>query len=221
MDEGLEVDSVLKSFGYKTILTDIYFSCKLGDVIGLFGRNGSGKSTLLKIIFGTLKGDRSCISIDGKIQNHQSLRSGKIAYLPQDNFLLPKLRIPEILDLYIPKEKHKEFLADPYLFKVRNQQSRNLSGGEQRYLEIKLILHSRAPYLLLDEPFNGLSPVASKAIREQIAISAQTHGILLTDHNFREVHKSVNRILLLDQGYLKEIKKPEELIPYGYFRKEE
>jgi len=217
MDRSLEADSILKSYGEKTILTDVYISCRQGDIIGLFGRNGTGKSTLLQIIFGILKGDRSFIRIDGKIQKHAAYRSGKIAYLPQHNFLPPKLKIPDILHFYIPKERHKEFLADPLLFKVRKQHTRDLSHGELRYLEIKLILFSNAPYLLLDEPFNALSPITAQAVREQIAKSALTHGILLTDHNFREVHKIVNRILLLDQGYLKEIKEPRELIPYGYY----
>lgn len=221
MDPCLEVDSVLKSFKENTILTDVYLSLRKGDIVGLFGRNGTGKSTLLKIIFGTLKGDRSFIRIDGKIQKQQAFRSGKIAYLPQHNFLLPKQTLPELLNLYIPKEQHKEFLADPLLFKQRKEQTRNLSGGTLRYLEIKLILYSKAPYLLLDEPFNGLSLLAAKAVREQITQSAQNHGILLTDHNFREVHKIVNRILLLDQGYLKEIKEPRKLIPYGYYQEEE
>ena len=75
MDTQLEVDSVMKMYGETTILADVYLSCVPGDIIGLFGRNGTGKSTLLRIIFGSLKGDRSCIRINGKIQKKAAYRS--------------------------------------------------------------------------------------------------------------------------------------------------
>ncbi|MEY8486438.1 ATP-binding cassette domain-containing protein [Parabacteroides sp. ASD2025] len=214
----LEVDSVVKAFKEKTVLSDVYLCCRPGDIIALFGHNGSGKSTLLNIIFGTLKGDRSFIRINGKVIKGAAYRTGMVAYLPQHDFIPPNLTIAQAVELYIPKEQYKQFLGDRFLFKVRNNKIAHLSGGELRYLEIKLILYSKAAYLLLDEPFNGLSPVAAEEIRMHIAESARTRGIILTDHNFREVHKIVNRILLLDQCYLKEIKEKEELIPYGYYQ---
>ncbi len=217
----LEVDSIVKNFGEKTILSDIYLSCVPGDVIGLFGRNGTGKSTLLKIIFGTLKGDRSFIRINEQVQRRAAFRSGLLAYLPQHNFLLPELTVTKTTELYIPKEQKNEFLGDKNLFKIRKSKVNELSGGEQRYLEIKLILFSKASFILLDEPFNGLSPVTAESVREQINRSAKTKGIILTDHNFREVHKCVNRIMLLDDCYLRELKDPQALIPYGYYEERE
>lgn len=220
MDACLEVDSVLHSFDERMILSDVYLCCRPGDIIGLFGRNGTGKSTLLKIIFGTLKGDRSFVRINGQIQNTPSFLSGKIAYLPQHPFLPGQQKIRQMLDLYLGKERVKEFLADPFLFKSRNLKVGELSGGAQRYLEIKLTLSSPVPYVLLDEPFNGLSPVAAEAVREHIRRNALTKGIILTDHNYREVHKVVNRIMLLDECYLKPIEDPRELIRYGYYREE-
>ncbi|MCD7850791.1 MAG: ATP-binding cassette domain-containing protein [Parabacteroides sp.] len=214
----LEVDSVVKSFKEKTVLSDVYLCCRPGDIIALFGHNGSGKSTLLNIIFGTLKGDRSFIRINGKVIKGAAFRAGLVAYLPQHDFIPSYLTVTQAVELYIPTEQQNQFLGDRFLFKVRHSRIAHLSGGELRYLEIKLILYSKAPYILLDEPFNGLSPVAAEEIRMHIAESARTKGIILTDHNFREVHKIVNRILLLDQCYLKEIKEKEELIPYGYYR---
>lgn len=95
-------------------------------------------------------------------------------------------------------------LANPYI--------------KSRYLEIKLILCYPAMYILLDEPFNGLSPIVCEAIRKQIHTVSQSKGIILTDHNFREVHKIANRICLLDQGYLREIQDKNELRPYGYLK---
>lgn len=216
----LEVDSVLKSFGDKTILADVYLCCRPGDIIGIFGRNGTGKSTLFNIIFGTLKGDRSFVRINGKVMTGAAYKSKQIAYLPQHNFLPEYLTVLQTVELYVPKEERNRFLGDRHLFKVRNSKVSHLSGGEIRYLEIKLILYCKAPYILLDEPFNGLSPIAAEEVRQHIAISSQTKGIILSDHNFREVHKIVNRILLLDDCYLKEVIEKEELIPYGYYRKE-
>jgi ABC-type lipopolysaccharide export system ATPase subunit len=219
MDVCLEVDSVIKSFGERWILTDVYLCCRPGDIIGLFGRNGTGKSTLLKIIFGTMAGERSFVRINGKVQTRQAFRSGEIAYLPQHAFLPPELKIMDLIDLYLPNMDKKFFLADPFLFKSRNMKTGELAGGVRRYLEIKLILNLSATYVLLAEPFNGLSPIAAESVRQQIQVSSRERGIVLTDHNFREVHKVVNRIMLLDDCYLKEVKKPEELIPFGYYVK--
>lgn len=220
MPACLEVDSVMKQYGEHCILADVYLCCRPGDIIALFGRNGTGKSTLLNIIFGTLKGDRSFVRINGKVVQGPAFQSGLIAYLPQHNFLPSYLSIEDVVKLYLPDVDFNEFMGDRYLFKLGKSRIKELSGGEKRYLEIKLTLHHPAPYILLDEPFNGLSPVVSEEIRKYIAESAQTKGIILSDHNFREVHKIVNRLLLLDQCYLKEVKTKEELIPYGYYRKE-
>lgn len=219
METHLEVDSVIKVFGERTILADVYLSCVPGEIIGLFGRNGTGKSTLLKIIFGTLKGDRSFIRINGKVQKGAAFRSGLLAYLPQHDFLLPHLSLAQTVALYLCEADRQLFFADKHLFRLRHSKVRELSTGELRYMEIKLILWRPVPFILLDEPFNGLSPIVAEAVREQIALAARTKGIILTDHNFREVHKCVNRIMLLHDCYLKEIKEPEELIPYGYYEK--
>jgi len=82
---------------------------------------------------------------------------------------------------------------------------------------VKLLLYTPAPYLLLDEPFASLSPVANEAIREHIFIASRRKGIILADHNFREVHKTASRFYLLHDGYLHEVHNKKELIPYGYY----
>lgn len=218
MCECLEVDSVIKSFGENDLLTDVYLRCKPGDRIALFGWNGSGKSTLLKIIFGTMPCERKFIRINGKVQLRQAFTSGLIAYLPQHNFLPPNLHVSEAIDLYILPSERKGFLDDPHVSCIRDSRIKELSGGEERYLEIKLILCCPAPYILLDEPFNGLSPISCESIRDHIQTASQTKGIIMTDHNFREVHKTANRVMLLDCGYLSEVKDKKELIRHGYFQ---
>ena len=118
------------------------------------------------------------------------------------------------------KEYRKDFFADKHLFRIRKSKVSEMSGGEKRYAEIKLILWGKAPFILLDEPFQGLSPIVSESIREHIKIASQSKGIILTDHNFREVHKCVNRIMLLNDCYLKELREPNDLIPFGYYENE-
>ena len=218
MHTGLEIDSVLKSFGERTILADVYLKCCRGDIIALFGRNGTGKSTLLNIIFGTLKADRKFIRIDGKVINGPAFRSGLIAYLPQHPSFPSHLKVSQIAELCIAPEDRKRFLADKMLLRLRTSRICEISTGEQRYLEIKTTLFSPAPYILLDEPFSGVSPVVAEQLRILMTESAKNHGIILTDHNFREVHKIANRLTLLNECYLKEIKPVEELIPYGYYQ---
>ena len=220
MSECLEVDSVIKSFGEHDILTDIYLCCRPKDIIGIFGINGSGKSTLLKIIFGTMKANRSFVRINGVVQNCPAYLSGMIAYLPQDSFLPQHITMYKLVQVFLGYDKVavNHFLGDRFLFKLRNEKIRDLSGGEQRYLEIKLIINSRSPYILLDEPFNGLSPISAGAIRQYIVEASQKKGIVLVDHNYREVEKVVNRIFLLDRCYLREFSYIEELAKYGYFQ---
>lgn len=201
------------------ILADIFLICTQGDIIGIFGLNGSGKSTLLKIIFGSIKGDQCFVRINDQVQKRAAYRSQLIAYLPQDGFLVPELFLRECLELFIPKERRQLFFADKHLIKIRNSRVRDLSGGELRYFETKLLLWSSRPFVLLDEPFAGLSPIASESIRKEIKKASETKGIILTDHNFREVHQCVNRILLLDECVLKEVKDPTELRFYGYYEK--
>ena len=129
MHTGLEIDSVLKSFGERTILADVYLKCCQGDIIALFGRNGTGKSTLLNIIFGTLKADRSFIRIDGKVMNGPAFRSRLLAYLPQHPSLPSHLKVSQIADLCIAPEDRKRFLADKILFRIRTSRIFEISTG--------------------------------------------------------------------------------------------
>lgn len=109
MRNCLEVDSIMKSFGEKTVLTDIYLRCEPGEIIALFGWNGCGKSTLLHIIFGTLPCERKFIRINGKVQNKPAYRSGLIAYLPQHDFLPGNLSVKKVAHLYLSQEDEHLF----------------------------------------------------------------------------------------------------------------
>jgi ABC-type multidrug transport system ATPase subunit len=212
----LEVDSIRKDFGTNQVLTDISLRCQPGDIIGLLGRNGSGKSTLLKIIFGTLYTDNKFIRINGSILNQPFKTKNIIAYLNQDNFLPKNITVQQVVEIYSGDLDQNEFFDDEVLLKVLRTKIRNLSGGESRYLEVKLLLNLNTLFVLLDEPFNGISPLQVELIKKMIIEKSTKKGILLTDHDYRNVLDVANKYFLLFDGGLKSIKTKEDLIKWGY-----
>ena len=216
MSDLIEVDSIRKEYGTNQVLTDISLSCRSGDIIGLLGRNGSGKSTLLKIIFGTLYTDYKFIRINDAILNQPFKKKNTIAYLSQDNFLPKNLTVRQVVEIYSNDLNQKEFLEDDVLLKVLTTKIRNLSGGESRYLEVKLLLNLDTLFVLLDEPFNGISPLHIDIVKKIITDSSLKKGIILTDHDYRNVLDVANKYYLLFDGGLKPVKTKQDLIDWGY-----
>jgi lipopolysaccharide export system ATP-binding protein len=211
----LEIDSVTRSFGDKQVLTDIYLRCETGDIIGLLGRNGSGKSTLLKILFGSGKSHHKFIRIDDVIYDKPYQSPGIISYLPQESFLLSHLTVAQTVKLYLPQQTEL-FLEDGLLSKLSGNKINSLSGGELRYLEIKLLLHLPSKFLLMDEPFNGVAPVMVETLKAMIIEHSKTKGIILTDHDYVNVLDVATKYCLLHDGNIKEIKNREGLIQWQY-----
>ena len=216
MSDLLEVDSIRKEFGTKQVLTDIALKCQPGDIIGLLGRNGSGKSTLLRIIFGTLYTDHKFIRINDNILNQPFKTRNTIVYLNQDNFLPQNITVRKVVEVYSNDLDLKEFLDDEVLSKVSGTKIRNLSGGESRYLEVKLLLSLDTLFVLLDEPFNGISPVHVELIKKMIINNSLKKGIILTDHDYRNVLDVANKYYLLFDGGLKPVKSKQDLVDWGY-----
>jgi ABC-type lipopolysaccharide export system ATPase subunit len=216
MKNRFEADSIRKAFGDKQVLTDVYLSCQTEDIIGLLGRNGSGKSTLLKILFGTLYTDYKHILINGEYLDQPFKEKGLISFLHQDNFLPRSMTVKKVLKLFDHKLDDSEFVNDPVLSKVLNTRIGYLSGGESRYLEIKLILNLDSKFVLLDEPFNGISPVHIDIVKDMIKTQAGKKGIVLTDHDYRNVLDVANKYMILFDGGTKILKSKEEFIYWGY-----
>lgn len=214
MQDLLEVDSVIKSYDLRQILTDVYIKCVSGDIIGLLGRNGIGKSTMLKIIFGTLVADNKFIRINQQVIDKPYLEKDLINYLPQDGFLPANLTVKQVVGLYF--DDSTLILDDDILKKVVKTKISNLSGGEGRYLEIKMLLFSKSKFVLLDEPFNGVSPILIDSIKGLIKEQSISKGIILTDHDYRNVLDVANKYYLMFDGGLKEITNKSELIDWGY-----
>lgn len=214
----LEVDSVQKQYNGKIIISDVYLKCETNEVVGILGRNGSGKSTLLKIIFGIEAADFKFIRVDGIVKANTSALINQISYLPQDNFIPNSLSIKKAIALSIAKDKIAHFSADDMIQSMLTKKIKHLSGGELRYLEIKLILYNDSKFVLLDEPYNGLSPIMIDKINNLIIEKASVKGIVITDHNYENVIKVSTKLALMKEGKMFHLKNKEELVERGYLR---
>ena len=212
----LHVDSVIKSFDTKQVLTDVFISCQKGEIIGLIGRNGSGKSTLLKIIFGSIPSDRKFVKIGDKISNGLFDNRKLIKYLPQDNFLPNHVSVKTIIDLFCDIDKAVLIKAHGLIVPMLNKKSKQLSAGEKRLLEILLIIYSDSTYTLIDEPFNGVAPIYKEEIKDLIKQQSVDKGFIITDHDYRNILDIATRILIIYDGGIKEIKGKDELKYWGY-----
>jgi len=201
----LHIDSVTKSYNKKIILSDVYISCKTGEVKDLIGRNGSGKSTLLKIVFGAEKAESKFVRIGNKIIKNIADGRHLINYLPQDNFLPNNIKIKTLINLFLDKINRKTVFENEYVKPLLNKQNQDLSGGEKRIVEILLIIHSNAKFVLLDEPFNGLSPIAREYIGNYIKTTKPSKGYIITDHDYENVISVADSLVFLQNGFLKEI----------------
>jgi ABC-type multidrug transport system ATPase subunit len=212
----LEVDGIQKKFNQKTLLSDVYLKCETGEIIGLLGRNGSGKSTLLKIIFGIESAPDKCIRIDSLTKNNLSISSNEISYLHQDQFIPNYLKVSKAIKLSIAKQNRTFFCEDEFVQVLLNKRIKHLSSGELRYLEIKIILFNSSKFVLLDEPYNGLSPKMADIVGEMIKVNSYKKGIIITDHNYENVIRISTRLLLIKDGKVHKINDKAELVKKGY-----
>jgi ABC-type multidrug transport system ATPase subunit len=212
----LEIDSVQKNVGLQSIISDVYLKCETGDIIGILGRNGCGKSTLLKIIFGIVPADFKFVRIDGVVQLKPEALFQEISYLHQDSCIPRSLSVKKAIQLSIPKEQLHDFYADEMIQDIANTKIGHLSGGELRYLEIKLVLRNPSKFILLDEPYNGLSPLMAEKINQLILDNASQKGIIITDHNYQNVISVATQLTLMKQGKLHYLKDKMELVEKGY-----
>jgi ABC-type multidrug transport system ATPase subunit len=213
---NLHVDSVIKNFGTKQILTDIFISCTKGEVIGLFGRNGTGKSSLLKIIFGSLPAESKFVKVNGKLINGVFCNRKLTNYLPQDSFLPNHLKIEKIIRLFCDKSEINKVKSHKWIKDILHKRTNEISGGEKRLLEILIILHSGVPYVLIDEPFNGVAPIFKEEIKDLIKEHSSNKGFIITDHDYRNILDIATKIVLIHDGATKQIKNKKELIDWGY-----
>jgi len=212
----LHIDSIRKNYNDKKILSDIYLTCKKGEIVGLIGRNGSGKSTLLKIIFGIENCENKFVQIGDKVINNIASGRTLINYLPQENFLPNGIKIKSLINLFLPKNNRHELITNNYIKPLLHKKNQELSGGEKRIVEILLIIHSNAEYILLDEPFNGVSPIIRTYIINYIKKMKSSKGYIITDHDYENVINLADKIMFLKDGSLKEVINKKQLVDLGY-----
>ncbi|QLC67139.1 ATP-binding cassette domain-containing protein [Flavobacterium sp. LPB0248] len=212
----LEISGIQKSFNNKLLLSDIYLKLETGQIMGLFGRNGSGKSTLFKIIFGITSASGKSVFIDGISKNNVFSLLSEISYLHQGQFIPNHFSVLRAILLSVDKQKASLVCEDDFLKSILNQKIRNLSFGELRYLQVKLILFNDSKFVLLDEPFSGLSPKMIEMISQLIKENSLEKGIIITDHNYRKVIEISTDLSLLKNGKLHKINVKTELVNEGY-----
>ena len=215
----LEVDGIQKRFDERVILSDIYLKCETSEIIGLLGRNGSGKSTLLKIIVGLASAPNKCIRINGVSKNKATDLFNEISYLHQDQFIPNHLSVKKAISLSIDTKEIESFCNDGFIKSMISKKINHLSSGELRYLEIKIVLYNSSKFVLLDEPYNGLSPVMVDVVNELIKANSEKKGIIITDHNYQNVIKISTRLVLIKEGKMHTINAKEDLIEKGYLSK--
>jgi ABC-type multidrug transport system ATPase subunit len=212
----LEVDSILKAYNNTKIVSDVYLKLETNQIIGILGRNGSGKSTLLKIIFGIIAADNKFIRIDGVLKSKNSDLLNEVSYLSQENFIPKHFSVRQAIVFSIESKNLLNFFNDDAIKSIIEMKINQLSNGELRYLEIKIILNNSSKFLLLDEPFNGLSPLQIDKIITLLKENSSKKGIIITDHNYQNVIEISTRIMLMKSGKLIALKDKNQFVELGY-----
>jgi lipopolysaccharide export system ATP-binding protein len=222
---GLVAKDLAKSFKRRPVVNGISLSVGRGEAVGLLGPNGAGKTTVFYMITGLIAADRGTISLDGADITHLPMyrraRRG-IGYLPQESSVFRGLTVEEniraVLELTEPDRSRRESqlreLLDEFsISHLRRTPAVALSGGERRRVEIARALAANPRFMLLDEPFAGIDPIAVNDIRELVRqLTARGIGVLITDHNVRETLELIDRALIIHEGRVLTEGRPDEII---------
>ncbi|MCK0102783.1 LPS export ABC transporter ATP-binding protein [Pseudohalocynthiibacter sp. F2068] len=212
-DAGLRVLNLRKSFRKRPVIRDVTIELGRGEVVALLGPNGSGKTTCFYAIAGLLTPEGGQVIIDGRdVTSLPMYRRAKlgIGYLPQEMSIFRGMSVEDnilaILEIAVPDrvkrhERLEELLSEFSISHLRRASALSLSGGERRRVEIARCLAADPKYLLLDEPFAGVDPIAVGEIRGLVAeLKNRGIGVLITDHNVRETLEIVDRAYILHDG---------------------
>ncbi|MCA6218505.1 LPS export ABC transporter ATP-binding protein [Ideonella sp. B7] len=227
----LEASDLRKTYGARTVVKSVHLAVAAGEVVGLLGPNGAGKTTTFYMVVGLVRCDEGRITIDGtsveRMPIHLRSRLG-LSYLPQEASIFRKLTVEEniraVLELQMDErgkplqasviqQQLDRLLSDLSLTGLRDTPAPALSGGERRRVEIARALATQPRFILLDEPFAGVDPIAVIEIQRIIGfLKARGIGVLITDHNVRETLGICDRAYIISQGDVLAEGTPQQII---------
>ena len=221
----LVLNNLVKIYSGKTVVADVSLEVKQGEVTGLLGPNGAGKTTTFYMTVGLIKPEEGTVFLDNEdiTQYPMYLRARKgIGYLPQEASIFKKLtvlqNITAVLELlpnrdFNIKQRAEDLLNELGIFRLADQKAGSLSGGERRRLEITRVLATDPLFVLLDEPFAGIDPLAVIDIQQIIyQLTKKSIGVLISDHNVRETLGVCNNAYIMSQGKIIESGAPDKII---------
>jgi len=221
----LAAHSVEKSFGSRMVVKGVTLYVRRGEAVGLLGPNGAGKTTVFYMITGLIKADRGRIELDGydvtPLPMYQRARLG-VGYLPQEASIFRGLNVEEniraVLEVVEPDRRRRDadlkaLLEEFNITRLRKTPTIALSGGERRRVEIARALATRPSYMLLDEPFAGIDPIAVGDIQQLVRhLTNRGIGVLITDHNVRETLGLTDRAYIIYSGEVLMEGRPEDIV---------
>jgi len=225
VEEGLVIRGLGKSYKRRPVVRDVSFTLRQGEVVGLLGPNGAGKTTCFYMVIGLVPLDAGEIEVDGVdvslLPMYRRARMG-LGYLPQEASIFRGMTVEDnilaVLELVEPDRTRRQHYLDSLLGEfsithLRRTPASALSGGERRRVEIARCLATNPRYVLLDEPFAGVDPIAVGDIRELVGhLKDRGIGVLITDHNVRETLEIIDRAYILHDGHVLMSGSPEEVV---------
>ena len=221
----LRAEGLMKRYRKRTVVSDVSLTLESGEVVGLLGPNGAGKTTCFYMILGLVPIDAGKVTLDGEDLTHLPIfrrsRLG-LSYLPQEASIFRKLTVAQnvqaVLELQGLEEEEiaarlEQLLDDLHIGHLRSSPATALSGGERRRVEIARALATSPRFILLDEPFAGVDPIAVLDIQQIIRfLKDRGIGVLITDHNVRETLGICDHAYIINQGSVLAFGKPDEII---------
>ena len=221
----LRTTSLKKSYRSRTVVQDVSLTVKSGEIVGLLGPNGAGKTTSFYMIVGLVAADGGDIFLDDKNITHHPIHRRAhlgLSYLPQEASIFRRLTVTENIQAVLELQDYGKdelqarlsaLLDDLHITHIRDNPAISLSGGERRRVEIARALASNPRFILLDEPFAGVDPIAVLDIQKIVRfLKERGIGVLITDHNVRETLGICDRAYIINAGSVMAEGKPEEII---------
>ena len=221
----LRAEGLMKRYRKRTVVSDVSLTVESGEVVGLLGPNGAGKTTCFYMILGLVPIDRGAVTLDGKDLTHLPIyrrsRLG-LSYLPQEASIFRKLTVAQNIEAVLEMQgvesdeieaRLEQLLDDLHIGHLRSNPALSLSGGERRRVEIARALATSPRFILLDEPFAGVDPIAVLDIQQIIRfLKERGIGVLITDHNVRETLGICDHAYIINQGSVLAFGKPQDIV---------